>query len=146
MYLELAARLAVHPAVSAVHYPGLGGTDPRGVLGRELRGPGSTLAFELAGDGEGDVAALFGALQRITPAVSLGSTDTLIQHPASLTHRVVDDAVRVAHGITPRLLRLSVGVEDVEDIWWDLTHGLSVCAVAADPPLGEAPAAVRLSG
>jgi cystathionine beta-lyase/cystathionine gamma-synthase len=127
----LAARLAAHPAVTAVHYPGQGGTDPRGVLGRELRGPGSTLAFELAGDDAEAPARLLAALDLITPAVSLGSVDTLIQHPASLTHRVVDGAVRDAHGITARLLRLSVGVEHIEDLWQDLQRGLATVTVRA---------------
>jgi cystathionine beta-lyase/cystathionine gamma-synthase len=130
--IELAHRLASHPAVAAVHQPGRGGTDPRGVLGRELRGPGSTLAFELATDDPDAPARLLAALAMITPAVSLGSTDTLIQHPASLTHRVVPGEVRVAHGITPTLLRLSVGVEHVDDIWQDLARGLD--AALAGPP------------
>ena len=133
---EIARRLSAHEAVSAVHYPGMGGTDPRGVLGRELRGPGSTLAFELAA-AESDAPARFlAALTLLTPAVSLGSTDTLIQHPASLTHRVVDDTVRRAHGITPTLMRLSVGVEHVDDIWRDLARGLAASAHEAE--LGEA--------
>jgi methionine-gamma-lyase len=121
---ELAARLGAHEGVAAVHYPGLGDTDPRGVLGRELLGPGGTLAFELATDDADAPARFLAALALITPAVSLGSTDTLIQHPASLTHRVVQDDVRRAHGITPTLMRLSVGVEHVDDIWRDLQRGL----------------------
>ena len=60
----------------------------------------------------------------ITPAVSLGSTDSLIQHPASLTHRLVDPAARQTLGITDGLLRLSVGLEDVEDLWSDLGGAL----------------------
>jgi methionine-gamma-lyase len=60
----------------------------------------------------------------ITPAVSLGSTDTLIQPPAALTHRIVDEAARAATGIAPTLLRLSVGLEGVEDLWADLQRGL----------------------
>lgn len=122
---RVATWLAGHPAVAAVHYPGRGSTDPHHVLGRELHGPGSTLAFELRSDDAGAPARFLAALELITPAVSLGCTDTLIQHPASLTHRVVDDAIRQAHGITPRLLRLSVGIEHVDDIWRDLERGLA---------------------
>lgn len=121
----IAARLSAHPLVSAVHYPGLGDTDPRGVMGRELHGPGSTLAFELASPLPDAPRRFLAALSLITPAVSLGCTDTLIQHPASLTHRVVDPEVREAHGIGPNLLRLSVGVEQVDDIWRDLERGLT---------------------
>ncbi len=122
----LAERLAAHPAVAAVHWPGLAGGDPRGMLGVEQSGPGSVLAFELA---SGDPAApgrLLAALRLITPAVSLGSTDTLIQHPASLTHRVVPEGVREGSGIGGRLLRVSVGVEGVEDLWGDLGGALGV--------------------
>jgi cystathionine beta-lyase/cystathionine gamma-synthase len=60
----------------------------------------------------------------ITPAVSLGSCDTLIQHPAGLTHRIVDAQARESSGIGPGLLRISVGLEDVEDLWQDLEAAL----------------------
>ena len=63
-------------------------------------------------------------------AVSLGSTDSLIQHPAGLTHRLLDPAVREAEGITDGMLRLSVGVEDAEAIWDDLARGLEAAACA----------------
>jgi methionine-gamma-lyase len=61
----------------------------------------------------------------ITPAVSLGGIDTLIEHPASLTHRTVDPHARDLAGISDGLLRLSVGLEDVDDLWDDLKQGLS---------------------
>ncbi len=122
---RIAELLLQHEAVAAVHYPGLGTNDPRGVLGRELLGPGSTLAFELRSDDAHAASRCMAALRLITPAVSLGSTDSLIQHPASLTHRVVDHDVRTAHGISQQLLRLSVGVERVDDIWQDLELGLA---------------------
>jgi methionine-gamma-lyase len=128
---RIAELLLQHEAVAAVHYPGLGDNDPRGVLGRELLGPGSTLAFELASDDEHAASRCMAALRLITPAVSLGSTDSLIQHPASLTHRVVDHDVRIAHGISQQLLRLSVGVERVDDIWQDLELGLATVVPAA---------------
>jgi methionine-gamma-lyase len=58
--------------------------------------------------------------------VSLGSTDTLIEHPAGLTHRVVDEEGLSSGGITPGLLRISVGIEDVEDLWADLAGAIEV--------------------
>ncbi len=122
--IALAQWLAEQPEVSAVHFPGYPGTDPRGVLGRELLGPGSTLAFELQSPDLQAPARFMASLRLITPAVSLGCTDTLIQHPAGLTHRVVDPSVRDAYGITASLLRLSVGVEHVDDIRADLQRGL----------------------
>ena len=87
----------------------------------EATSPGAMLSLEVAGFDAAD--ALLRALRLITPAVSLGSTDTLIQHPAGLTQRVAsgDDA----GAITPGLLRLSVGLEDAEDLWADLERGLA---------------------
>ncbi len=90
----------------------------------QMRGPGCLIAFELR---EGYTAAAR-TMQRValmTPAVSLGSVDTLIQHPAGLTHRVLDDATRDRCGITPGLLRLSVGIEHVDDLWADLEQAIA---------------------
>jgi methionine-gamma-lyase len=67
--------------------------------------------------------------------VSLGSTDTLIQHPASLTHRVVDEAARRATGITEGLVRISVGLESPDDLWADLDRALAGAAMAAEERL-----------
>ena len=119
----LARRLQDHPAVARVFYPGLAGANNGHLVGTQMRGPGSLMAFELRG-GHATAAAVMAAVRVMTPAVSLGSVDTLIQHPAGLTHRVVDDAVKAATGITPGLLRLSVGIEDVEDLWDDLVQAL----------------------
>lgn len=126
----LAQWLTEQPGVSAVHFPGYPGTDPHKVLGRELMGPGSTLAFELKSSDPEAPSRFLAALRLITPAVSLGCTDTLIQHPASLTHRVVDPTVRDEHGINAQLLRLSVGVEHVDDIRADLQRGLQAASGA----------------
>lgn len=123
----LARRLQDHPAVARVFYPGLAGANNGHLVGTQMRGPGSLMAFELRG-GHAAAAAVMAAVRVMTPAVSLGSVDTLIQHPAGLTHRVVDDAVKAATGITPGLLRLSVGIEDVEDLWDDLVQALAVGA------------------
>lgn len=120
----LALRLAEHPAVAAVHYPGLPGGDPQRLIGRQMQGPGSMLAFEVAG-GYDHAQRVMRAVRLITPAVSLGSTDSLIQHPAGLTHRLVPEHERTALGISPGMLRLSVGVEGVEELWRDLDRALS---------------------
>lgn len=74
---------------------------------------------------------MLGAVSLITPAVSLGSTDTLIQHPAGLTHRLVELEVKAELGITDGLLRLSVGLEDAEDLWDDLAHALAAARLRA---------------
>jgi cystathionine beta-lyase/cystathionine gamma-synthase len=122
----LAWRLVEDPRVRLVHFPGLPGQDPRGLIGRQMSGPGSVMSFELASDDPAVVRAFVTALRLITPAVSLGSTDTLIQPPALLTHRVVDPAARAATGISAGLLRLSVGLEDARDLWADLERGLAM--------------------
>lgn len=105
---ELVERLRGHEGVHAVHYPRLGGP---------------LIAFEV----EGDPRALIGAVRLITPAVSLGSVDTLIQHPASISHRIVAEDDRHGAGVTDRLIRMSVGLEDVEDLWHDLSQALKAC-------------------
>lgn len=119
----LARRLDEHPAVSRVLYPGLPSCDPRGLLGRQMSGPGSMIAIELK-DGYMGASHVLANVQLITPAVSLGSCDTLIQHPAGLTHRIVDPSAREEGGIGPGLVRISVGIEDVEDLWNDLQLAL----------------------
>lgn len=124
---ELARRLAGHPAVAAVRYPGLPGQDPRRLVGRQMCGTGTLLAFEPEG-GRPAAERMLAALRLITHAVSLGSTDTLIQCPDALTHHVVDPEARSATGISRGLLRLSVGLEDVEDLWEDLDRALTVAA------------------
>jgi cystathionine beta-lyase/cystathionine gamma-synthase len=116
----LARRLARHEAVERVLYP-----KPDGV---QLRGPGAVLAFEIEG-GLAAAARVMGAVRLITPAVSLGATDTLIQHPAGLTHGLVDPEVKAELGITDGLLRLSVGLENVEDLWADLAHAFAAARV-----------------
>lgn len=103
---ELARRLAEHPRVTRVHYPRVGG---------------ALVSFETSVD----PVALVSAVRLITPAVSLGSVDSLIQHPVSLTHRIMDEVARKDAGISPDLVRLSVGLEDVEDLWTDLTEALN---------------------
>jgi cystathionine beta-lyase/cystathionine gamma-synthase len=127
----LAERLAGHARIGRVYHPSRPDRDPRGLVGagRQMSGPGPMLAFELLGpDGAatGDGAfrtadAFLQALRLATPAVSLGSTDTLAQHPAGLTQRVQSGA---AGAITEGLVRVSVGLEDAGDLWADLAQAL----------------------
>jgi cystathionine beta-lyase/cystathionine gamma-synthase len=118
----LARRLAGHRAVTRVLYP-----DADGV---QLRGRGAVLAFEVAGGLEA-AAKVLSAVRLVTPAVSLGSTDTLVQHPAGLTHRLLDERVKAELGITDGLLRLSIGLEDPEDLWADLEQALAAATLRA---------------
>jgi methionine-gamma-lyase len=116
---QVAEWLVAHPAVEAVHYPGLPGSDPDGILDRQMAGPGSVMAFEVVG-GYPAAAAMANACELISHAVSLGGTETLIEHPASLTHRPVAAEARP----NPGLLRISVGLEAVEDLCADLDQAL----------------------
>ncbi|MEU2421502.1 PLP-dependent transferase [Streptomyces sp. NPDC007851] len=102
---ELARRLSADPRVARVRYPRLGG---------------AMIAFEVYDDPHEVVSRV----RLITPAVSLGSVDTLIQHPASISHRIVAEGDRREAGVSDRLLRLSVGLEDVDDLWSDLDRAL----------------------
>lgn len=119
----LAQRLAQHAAVACAHYPGLGNVRNARLLGSQMRGPGTLISIDLRG-GHDAASAVMRAVRLITPAVSLGSVDSLIQHPAGLTHRVLSAENQAACGITPGLLRLSVGIEHVEDLWSDLDQAL----------------------
>ena len=133
----LAERLAGHAGVGNVYHPSRPGRDPRGLVGagRQMAGPGAMLAFEILGaDGlaTGDAAfraadTFLQALRLATPAVSLGSTDTLAQHPAGLTQRVQTGA---AGAITDGLVRVSVGLEDAADLWADIGQALDAAAGA----------------
>jgi methionine-gamma-lyase len=123
--IELARRLSTHPGVLRVAHPSLPSCDQRGIVARQMDGPGSLLTFEVAGGLEA-AGAVMESVRLLTPAVSLGTTDSLIEHPAGLTHRVVDPAALASTGIGPGLLRVSVGVEDVDDLWADLDQAIAV--------------------
>ena len=125
----LAARLVEHPAVQTVRHPSLAGQDRAGLLGRQMQGPGSLIAFDVLG-GHAAASRVLRETACFTPAVSLGSVDSLIQHPAGLTHHVVDPSARAANGIGEGTLRIAVGLEDVEDLWEDLDGALRVAVGA----------------
>lgn len=122
---QLASWLDTHPATARVYYPGLEG-DPRGLLRRQMRGGGAMIAVELRG-GYAAAAAVAGAVSLFTHAVSLGGVDSLIQHPAALTHRPVAADARPSAAV----LRLSVGLEHVDDLRADLEAALRAPAGAA---------------
>lgn len=115
---KVAAALAGHGLVKAVYYPGLPECDPMGLVGTQMSGPGSLLAFELGSPEQAE--RIPAAVRMITHAVSLGGIDTLIQHPAGLTHRPVAAEAK-PHA---SLLRLSVGLEDGADIVEDLVQAI----------------------
>lgn len=122
--LRVARYLEEHPLVMRVYYPGLESSPQYELARRQMDGFGGLLSFELIG-GIAAGRTLLGAVHLCTVAVSLGDTDTLIQHPASMTHAVVPPEARAAAGISDGLVRLSVGLEDADDIIADLNQALA---------------------
>lgn len=120
---RVAAYLSQHPKVAWVRYPGLPSHPQHALARRQMRGFGGMVCFELAG-GLAAGRALLNAVRLCTLAVSLGDVRTLITHPASTTHHQVPAERRRAMGITDGLVRLSVGIEDPDDIVADLEQAL----------------------
>ena len=129
---QAAARLLEdHPAVATVHYPGLPSFAQHGLAVRQMPGFGGMIAFELVG-GMGAGIEFLNALMLARRAVSLGDAETLVQHPASMTHSTYTPEERQEHDISDGLIRLSVGLETPEDILADLAQALDkVWRVAA---------------
>ncbi len=120
----LAERLARDAAVRAVHYPGLASHPGHALARRQQAGFGAMLSFELAGGREA-VAAFVDGLSCFTLAESLGGVESLIAHPASMTHAAMTPEARAAAGIGEGLLRLSVGIEHGDDLLADIERGLA---------------------
>jgi len=118
----LAARLAAHPEVSRVWYPGLKDFPGHDIQFRQAKNGGAMISFELA-DGK-DHREFFRTLRLVTLAESLGGVESLVCHPASMTHASIPKETREKVGITDRLIRLSVGIEDVDDIWSDVENAI----------------------
>jgi methionine-gamma-lyase len=121
--LKLARFLETHPEVSWVNYPGLEKHPQHALAKRQMRGFGSMLCFGLKGGFEAG-RKMINAVKLCTLAVSLGGVESLIQHPASMTHAGVSEEERRAAGITSDLIRLSVGCEGYEDLREDLDQAL----------------------
>lgn len=120
---HLAGVLESHPAVDRVFYPGLPSHPQFELARRQMDGPGSMIAFELKGGYEAGVQ-MMKRLSLMTLAVSLGGVETLIEHPASMTHAGLGPEGLAASGITPGLVRLAVGCESVADLEKDLRQAL----------------------
>ena len=123
MRKKVAAFLHGHPSVSQVNYLGLTSHPHHALALKQMKHAGAMLSFELQGGYDAGVRFI-NNLQLCTHAVSLGTCDTLVSHPASTTHAGVTPEMRLASGITDGLIRLSVGLEHIDDIIEDLTHAL----------------------
>ncbi|TDQ84098.1 methionine-gamma-lyase [Dongia mobilis] len=124
----VAEMLATHPGIAAVYYPGLAAFAQHALAKRQMPGFGAMIAFELKGGLEAGMA-MMNRLKLIRRAVSLGDAESLIQHPASMTHSTYTAEERQAHGISEGLVRLSVGLEEIEDILDDLLQALNASQV-----------------
>ena len=125
----VAEWLEGHPQVASVQFPGLASFAQHELAGRQMAQPGAMIAFELKG-GLAAGQQMMNNLRMIARAVSLGDAETLIQHPASMTHSTYTPEERAAHGIGDGLIRLSVGLEDVADILDDLDDALGALPAA----------------
>ena len=122
---KVAEFIAAHPAAAAVHYPGLPSFAQHALAQQQMRQMGGMIAFELRGGLQAGVRFM-DALQLVTRAVSLGDAETLAQHPASMTHSTYTSEQRAAHGIAEGLVRLSVGLEDLDDLLADIGQALDL--------------------
>lgn len=115
--------LVAHPAVTRVYYPGLADHPGHDLAARQMDGFGAIVSFEVA-HGEAGVAALVAGLEHFSLAESLGGVESLIVHPSTMTHAAMPPEVQASAGLTPGLVRLSVGIEDADDLVLDLRAGL----------------------
>lgn len=132
---RVAAWLVKQPRVGRVHFAGLPESESqKEIYNRQCTGPGGIIAFELVGAGEREAFRFLNAVRLIKLAVSLGGTESLIEHPASMTHADVPADQQLAIGITPGLVRLSVGIEHPDDIIADLAYALEQTDVSDPEP------------
>jgi len=120
---RVAEFLAEHPSINRVYYPGLKSHQGHKFIGKQMKRAGGVIAFELAANLE-EAMAFVGHLSLFSIAVSLGDAESLIQHPASMTHSPYTPEARAAAGIGDNLLRISIGLEDCDDIIADLSQAL----------------------
>lgn len=122
---KVAAFLATHPSVAKVYYPGLAEDQGHQVLSETINAFGGMVSIELEG-GFNRAAQFLDHLNLFTQAVSLGDLESLACHPASTTHAAMDVASRLASGVNDNLIRLSIGVEDPQDLIADLEQALAI--------------------
>jgi methionine-gamma-lyase len=135
--LTIARALEQHPAIESVAYPGLENFEQHDLAKQQMSRFGGMIAFELAGGIEAG-RTMMNALTLVKRAVSLGDPDTLIQHPASMTHAAYSPEERAAHGISDGLVRLSCGLETPDDILADLMQALEkATSKQATPKLSD---------
>ena len=120
---KIATLLKEHKNIEAIFYPGDPTNPHHEIMKKQMKKPGGLISFTVKGTKK-DAQAVLNKLQLLKIAVSLGDAETLIQHPATMTHAVVPEGTRARMGIVDNLLRISVGLESWEDIWNDLKQAL----------------------
>lgn len=120
--LAIARRLAENPKVSAVYYPGLETHQGHDIAKRQMSGFGGMIGFDVRTAGAGKAFA--NSVKLCTLATSLGGVETILQHSASMTHATLSTEERLKAGVTDGLIRLSVGIEDADDLIDDITQAL----------------------
>jgi len=125
----IAEWLAVRPNVTRVRYPGLPTDEGFALAEQQMKQPGGMISFEVAG-GLAQASAFLRALRVFTCAESLGGVESLAEHPALMTHASLPAQARSSLGISDALIRLSVGIEGLEDLMADLEAGLAAAARA----------------
>src|SRR5690606_37486535 len=131
----IAGQLDAHPAVATVYYPGLPSHPGHALAARQQKGFGAMLSVELGGEGalqEAAVRAFLEGLCCFTLAESLGGVESLVAHPATMTHAAMSPQARAQAGITDGLLRLSVGIEALDDLQADLAAALERAQAVID--------------
>jgi cystathionine gamma-lyase len=120
----LAEQLQQHPAVGHVIYPGLASHPGFDLAKRQMKGPGAMISFRLKDDSMDAAVRVMQRTHLFALAESLGGVESLISHPASMTHGSIPREIREKVGVTDSLIRLSVGIEDADDLWEDLEQAL----------------------
>jgi len=138
--IHIAQKLRCHPLIEKVHYlDDFDNPIQKKIFSKQCLGSGAMISFDIKGS-ESEAFQFLNNLKLFKLAVSLGGTESLAQHPYTMTHAGVDDELKVRHGVTPSLVRLSIGIEKMEDIWWDIEQALNQVDISQSVLLVEAKA------
>ena len=121
---QIAHWLQAHPKVGKVYYPGLASHPGHELASRQMRDFGGMISFELKDESDAELKRVLSATKLFALAESLGGVESLINHPASMTHASIPREGRIKNGLKDSLIRLSVGIEDVEDLIEDLDKAI----------------------
>ena len=121
---ELNHKLFKHPRIIKVNYPGLQDSAGHSIANRQMKGFGGMISFVIDGDAQ-ETASVVDRLKLFSIAPSLGSVESLVTQPVTTTHHNLTSEERAKRGIVDSMIRISVGLEDVEDLWTDLEQALN---------------------